>query len=54
MRIQPNDKPAELSYVDLLAALREDVLSDAIPQEIKNEILARIIALEELLEGFSA
>ena len=54
MRVPPNERPTELSYVDLLTALRDDVRSDAIPQDVKDEAMAHITALERLLEEFSA
>lgn len=54
MRVPPNERPTELSYVDLLAALRDDVRSDAIPKNIKDEAMAHVAALERLLEEFSA
>lgn len=54
MQIPPNDKPTELSYIDLLAGLRKDVQSDAIPQEMKDAAEKHIRALMDLLEGVSA
>lgn len=44
----------ELSYVDLLRHLQENVRSDAIPEEQKKEIMSHITALQALLWPYSA
>ena len=54
MQIPPNDKPTELSYIDLLTGLRQDVQSDALPQKMKDAAEKHICALMDLLEGASA
>ena len=43
----------ELSYVDLLQKLKADVKSDAIPNDIKADILREITRLETLLWPYS-
>lgn len=44
----------ELSYLDLLTKLKEDVKSDNIPVEEKAEILKTIYSLQIMLWKYSA
>lgn len=44
----------ELTYVDLLTKLKEDVKYDNIPEEEKSEILKVIYSLEIMLWKYSA
>ena len=44
----------ELSYLDLLIKLKEDVQSDIMPEEEKSEILKAIHSLEMMLWKYSA
>ena len=43
----------ELSYIDLLNKLINDVQSDIIPEDNKKEILETIYALQDLLWQYS-
>lgn len=43
MRIEPNDKPIELSYLDLLRSLIGDIKKDStIPISVKNKTLKNL------------
>lgn len=46
--------PSELTYLDLLTKLKEDVKSDIISAEEKAEILRVIYSLESMLWKYSA
>ena len=58
MRIEPNKKPVELSYIDLLDGLRKDLESDVLygtmPVNIKEVAMSHVEALQQLLEAYSA
>ena len=53
MLINTTDRPVELSYVDLLTGLHNDVENDIIPESEKADILNLIYQLEEKLWKYS-
>lgn len=55
MRIEPNNKPTELSYIDLLSGLKADISSDtALPSPVEDSANIHIAALMNLLQAYSA
>lgn len=55
MRIVPDDRPIELSYLDLCRGLSEDIRSDdAMPDPVRQNCLRRVETLLEILEKYSA
>ncbi len=55
MKIEPNDKPTELTYIDLLAGLQADIEADAMmPNLARHEAREHVIALQRILGPHSA
>lgn len=55
MKIMPELKPIELSYLDLINALRDDIGSDDImPRFVKDAAMERIEQLKTIIEPYSA
>ena len=55
MRIIPDDRPVELSYLDLCRGLLEDIRSAAgMPDPVRQNCLRRVETLMEILEKYSA
>ena len=54
MRIEANDNPTELSYLDLTNGLLQDIKSDALmPREVKRKAQRTIERLQNLLTIYS-
>ena len=55
MRIEPNDSPTELSYMELLHGLESDVASDEMmPDNVKHELAAVINKIRGIIAPYSA
>lgn len=55
MKITPELKPIELSYLDLINALRDDIRSDdMMPQFIKDAAAEQLQNLQTIIEPYSA
>lgn len=55
MRIEPNDSPTELSYMELLHGLESDVASDEMmPDNVKHELTAVINKIRGIIAPYSA
>lgn len=54
MTVKTENKPVELSYLDLCKGLTEDIASDKlIPESIRANCLRRVQTLAELLKAYS-
>ena len=55
MKIEPNEKPVELSYLEICYGLTKDILADtAMPESIRQSCLRRVKALAQILAKYSA
>lgn len=55
MRIEPNEKPVELSYLEICCGLTKDIQTDtAMPEAIRQNCLRRVETLAQILEKYSA
>ena len=54
MRIEPNDSPTELTYLDLINGLKTDISSDKImPETVKRKLLDRLDSIGRIIEPYS-
>lgn len=55
MKIMPEPKPIELSYLDLINTLRDDVSSDDLmPEFVKAAAMEHLEQLKTIIEPYSA
>ena len=55
MRIEPNEKPVELSYLEICCGLTKDIQADtAMPEAIRQNCLRQGLDPAQILEKYSA
>ena len=55
MRIEPNDIPTELSYLELVTGLRKDILDDkTMPDTVKRKLTEHLDRVQNIIAPYSA